>query len=74
MLLNNSHTLLKFKEENCIRLNYISGNKLSNLPIFFDNLQVFNGNDSPNTPVENTFPDPVVALCVRLDPLDWNGG
>jgi len=38
--------------------------------IFF---QVFPGNDGPNTLVENTFPVPVVALCVRINPITFSG-
>ena len=36
-------------------------------------IKVFPGNDAPNTLVENTFPVPVVALCVRINPVQWNG-
>jgi hypothetical protein len=34
--------------------------------------QFFKGNFDENTPVNNMFDCPVIAKCIRINPLEWN--
>lgn len=35
-------------------------------------LQFFKGNDDENTPQSNMFDCPVIAKCIRVNPLEWS--
>lgn len=41
------------------------------MPFYYRQLQIFTGNSDQDSVVTNMLPCPILARCIRINPLDW---